>query len=369
VTDDAPWLASVRPSLGALSVYDVPRVHARARMHANENPEPWPEHVMAALGDVVRTIELGRYPDTSGRELREVLAARHDCDVGRIVLGNGSDEVISLLLIALGGAARPVLVTPVPTFVMYAHAARVLGYEIREVELDEALQLDEAGLDRALAGATIAFFARPNNPTGTLWSADAIVRLVRAHPSVVFVVYEAHVAYAPGASLWGRVWSSGEADNVVFMQTLSKVGLAALRIGYAIADPRLALALDKVRHPYNISQTSIAIAHTVLTRFAGEQAQMITRAIECRDRLATMLAGIPGAQVFDSAANLVVVRLSPAARAPALVLALAHAGILVKDVGHLPKLAGCIRASVGTMAELDHVEATIAAWIAEEGAP
>lgn len=363
MTDDAPWLASVRPSLGALSVYDVPRVHARARMHANENPEPWPEHVMAALGDVVRTIELGRYPDTSGRELREVLAARHGCDLGRIVLGNGSDEVISLLLTALGGAAQPVLVTPVPTFVMYAHAARVLGYEVREVELDDALQLDEAGLDRALAGATIAFFARPNNPTGTLWSADAIGRLVAAHPSVVFVIDEAYIAYAPGSSLWGRLAT----DNVVFMQTLSKVGLAALRIGYAIADPRLALALDKVRHPYNVSQTSIAIAHAVLTRFADEQGQMIARAIGCRDRLAAVLARIPGAQVFDSAANLVVVRLSPTSRAPALVDALARAGILVKDVGHLPKLAGCIRASIGTAAELDHVEATIAAWIAGGG--
>lgn len=362
---DAPWLASVRPSLAALSVYDVPRVHARARMHANENPEPWPEHVMAALGEVVRTIELGRYPDTSGRELREILAAQHGCDASRIVLGNGSDEVISLLLTALGGAPQPVLVTPTPTFVMYAHAARVLGYEIREVELDDALHLDEAGLDRALAGATIAFFARPNNPTGTLWRADAIARLVHAHPSVVFVIDEAYIAYAPGASLWGVL----AADNIVLMRTLSKVGLAALRIGYAIADPRLALALDKVRHPYNVSQTSIAIAVAVLTRFASEQAQMVERAIAARDRLAMLLARIPGAHVFESAANLVVVRLSPASRAPALVEALARAGILVKDVGHLPRLAGCIRASVGTATELDHVEATIDAWLGGGGAP
>jgi histidinol-phosphate aminotransferase len=363
VTTDAPWLASVRPSLGPLSVYDVPRVPARARMHANENPEPWPEHVMAALGDVVRTLELGRYPDTSGRELREVLATRHACDARRIVLGNGSDEVISLLLTALGGGARPVVVTPVPTFVMYAHAARVLGYEVREVELDDALQLDEEGLDRALVGATLAFFARPNNPTGTLWNAASIERLALAHPSVVFVVDEAYIAYAPGQSLWGRI----AGDNVVFMNTLSKVGLAALRIGYAIADPRLALALDKVRHPYNISQTSIAIAHTVLTRFASEQQDMVARAIACRERLAGILASIPGSEVFDSAANLVVVRLSPATRAAALVDVLARAGILVKDVGRLPRLSGCIRASVGTAAELDHVETTIATWIAGGG--
>ncbi len=355
-----PWLASVRPSLASLSVYDVPRAHARARMHANENPEPWPDDVMAALGDVVRNVELGRYPDTSGRELREFLAAHHGCAVDRIVLGNGSDEVISLLLVALGGAAHPVLVTPTPTFVMYAHTARVLDYEIREVLLDDDLHLDEDGLDRALTGATIAFFARPNNPTGTLWDRDVIARLVRRHPRTVCVIDEAYVAYAPGESLWDVVTG----DNVVHMHTLSKVGLAALRIGYAIADPRLAQALDKVRHPYNISQTSIAVAHAVLTRFADAQAAMIGRAIDNRARLAALLGRIPGSHVFDSAANLVLARLPTPQTARSLVDALAEAGILVKDVGHLPRLAGCVRASVGTTAELDLFEAALADWLA-----
>lgn len=359
MSDSAPWLASLRPSLAALSVYDVPRAHARARMHANENPEPWPPEVMTALGEVVRQVELGRYPDTSGRELREVLAARHGCEVDRVVLGNGSDEIISLLLTALGGRPRPVLVTPAPTFVMYAHSAKVLGYEVREVELDAELQLDADGLDRALVGATIGFFARPNNPTGTLWDATVIAQLVERHPAVVFVIDEAYIAYAPGRSLWRTIVG----DNVVHMQTLSKVGLAALRVGYAIADPRLALALDKVRHPYNVSQTSIALACAVLTRFAAVQDAMVGRAIDNRARLAAMLGQIPGARVFDSFANFVVVRLSGPPHARALVDTLARAEVLVKDVGHLPQLTACVRASVGTAAELDHVESVLRAWI------
>lgn len=356
----ASWRDNLRPSLAALSVYDVPRSIARARLHANENPEPWPADAMAELAACVQQVELGRYPDTSGRELREVLAARHGCGVGRIVLGNGSDEVISLLLTALGGPARPVLVTPAPTFVMYAHSARVLGYEVREVVLDEALALDEAGLDAALDGATICFFARPNNPTGSLWDADVIARLVAAHPAVVFVVDEAYIAYAPGESLWQRL--SG--DNVVHMATLSKIGLAALRVGYAIAQADLALALDKVRHPYNVSQTSIALATCALTKLDHVLDAMVARTIANRGRLVATLAGLPGATVFPSAANFVVARLEGDGRSSALAAALAAEGILVKDVGHLPRLAGCLRVGVGTEAELEHLTAVAGAWAA-----
>jgi histidinol-phosphate aminotransferase len=358
VTKLGAWTKHLRPSLAALSVYDVPRLCARARMHANENPEPWPDEVMRELADVVRGVELGRYPDTSGRELREVLAARHECEMRRIVLGNGSDEVISLLLTALTGRSRPVLVVPTPSFVMYGHAARVLDYEVREVVLDEALQLDEDGMDRALVDATLCFLARPNNPTGSLWDRDVIARLVASHPDVVFVVDEAYIAYAPGESLWNP---SGP-DHVVTMSTLSKVGLAALRVGYAIAHPVLAEALDKVRHPYNVSQTSIALAHAVLTRFADVQQAMIELALANRERLVKLFARLPGAHVFPTAANLVLTRLADADAAKSLVRHLAASDVLVKDVGHLPRLHACVRASVGTMEELDHVERVLADW-------
>lgn len=353
-----PWASQLRRSLATLSVYDVPRASARARMHANENPEPWPDPVMRELAEVVRAVELGRYPDTSGRELREVLAARHGCEANRIVLGNGSDEVISFLLTALSGSGHPVLVVPTPSFVMYGHAARVLDYEVREVELDEALQLDEPAMDRALHSATICFLARPNNPTGSLWAGAVVERLVARHPSVVFVIDEAYIAYAPGESLW----RADVRDNVVHMGTLSKVGLAALRVGYAISHPVLAEALDKVRHPYNVSQTSLSIAHAVLTRFADVQQAMVDRAIANRERLAGLLARLPGTHVFPSAANLVLARMPDPQTALALVEHLAAHEVLVKNVGHLPRLRACVRASVGTAAELDHVERVLAGW-------
>ena len=353
VTTD--WRQHLRPTLAPLEVYDVEPSRAPARMHANECPEPWPAEVRAALAEVVRELELNRYPDTSGRTLRRVLADHHGCDPDRIVLGNGSDEIISMLLTALSGAERPGdgghLVIPCPTFVMYAHSAHVLGVPVREVSLTPALELDEAGLREALVGAAICFFARPNNPTSSLWSAELIRALIRDFPSTVFVIDEAYAAYSPGCSLWEPAAPS----NQVHMGTLSKVGLAALRVGYCIADPALALALNKVRHPYNVSQTSIAVAEAALTRFADVQEAMIAKTIANRDRLLAILAQLPDAELFPAHANLVLARFPSDTRARELVDRLAAAGVRVKDVSAVPLLQGCLRISVGTDDDLDRL--------------
>lgn len=357
-----PWARHLRPTLDPLSVYDVPPADATwARLHANECPEPWPAEVMEALGQRVAALELGRYPDTSGRRLRAVLAKRHGCDPDRVVLGNGSDEIISLLLTALSspGATPGVVVTPTPTFVMYAHSAQVLGMEVRTVLLTEDLELPEADLHAALEGAALCFLARPNNPTGSLWDAELVTRVVAEHPEVVFVIDEAYVGYAPAGS---SLWSPTAPSNLVYMSTLSKVGLAALRLGYCIAHPTLALALNKVRHPYNVSQTSLSLAEAVLEDFGDVQQAMVARAREGRARLVQILGTIKGATVLPSAGNLVLVRLPQEGQAQALRAHLAAHRVLVKDVSHLPRLQRCLRVSVGTAAELDQLAAAIEAW-------
>jgi histidinol-phosphate/aromatic aminotransferase/cobyric acid decarboxylase-like protein len=139
------------------------------------------------------------------------------------------------------------------------------------------------------------------------------------------------------------------------MSTLSKIGLAALRVGYCIADPALALALNKVRHPYNVSQTSIALAEAALTRFAAAQDQMIAKTIANRSRLIELLRQLPGAQLFPAHGNLVLVRLPDDARAHALVSQLEEAGVRVKDVSRVAKLGGCVRVSVGTDEDLERL--------------
>jgi len=366
------WTRHLRPALAGLTVYealgpaDADAAPPRARLHANECPEPWPPEVMAALGQRIQDLELGRYPDSSGRSLRELLAQRHGCEPERVVLGNGSDEVISLLLTALAG--RPsepsFLVIPAPTFVMYAHSARCLGVGVLEVPLTEDLQLDEALMNEALGvatGAAACFLARPNNPTSSLWDPEVIARLIAAHPGTMFVLDEAYIRYAPGASLW----RSDLPENVTYMSTLSKVGLAGLRVGYCIAPPALARAVNVVRHPYNISSTSLALAETILRDFTDIQDAMIARTISNRERLVAILGRIPGARVFPAHANFALLRLQPDDDAPRLAAELARRGILVKDASGLPRLTGSLRISVGTTAELDLLEATLAELMPE----
>lgn len=351
------WQRHLRPSLADLEVYDVPPSTAPSRMHANECAETWPPHVMDALADVVRSTELNRYPDTSGRSLRALLAARHGCDANRIVLGNGSDEIISFLLTALSGPESGHLVIPWPTFVMYGHSARVLGVPVLEVPLSDALELDVHAMRRALPGAALCFLARPNNPTASLWSGEAIRELIHAFPSTIFVVDEAYAAYDPGCSLW----TPKGPPNYVHMSTLSKVGLAALRVGYCIANGELAHALDKVRHPYNVSQTSLALAETVLARFGAEQQAMIDATIANRKQLVELLRAVAGAQVFPDHGNIVLVRFGDDAQARAIHQRLASAGVLVKDVTRVAKLHGCLRISVGTHEDLERLAAALRA--------
>jgi histidinol-phosphate aminotransferase len=364
------WTSHLRPALAGLTVYDTAQAPARARLHANECPEPWPAEVMAELGRRLHAVELGRYPDASGRSLRELLAARHGCAPDAVVLGNGSDEIISLLLTALAGrASEPsFMVIPAPTFVMYGHTARCLGVGVLEVPLTEDLQLDEALMNEALGvanGAAICFLARPNNPTGSLWDAAVIDRLIAAHPGTMFVLDEAYIRYAPGASLW-RTDLPG---NVTYMSTLSKIGLAALRLGYCIAPPALARAVNVVRHPYNLSSTSLLLAEAVLRDFSGVLDAMIARTIANRARLVRILGRIPGARVFPAHANLALVRLDPADSATGLAEELASRGILVKDASGMPRLSGCLRVSVGTSAELDILEAALTELTAKPAEP
>ena len=357
---DPAYRRHIRPVLDQLAIYDAPAADASwVRLHANECPEPWPDEVMEDLAQVVRRLELARYPDTSGRALRERLAARYGVEADEVVLGNGSDEVIGLLVTALSGRPGAAVVLPRPTFVMYAHCARVAGLSVVEVDLTEDLDLDEAGIRRALAShdAALCFLARPNNPTGSLWSRRVVEALVRDHPQTVFVVDEAYLAYANEPTMF----APDRPDNFVLLGTLSKVGLAALRVGYAVAPTLLARALHTVRHPYNVSRTSLALAERVLARHDHVLEAMVARTRANRERLAAILAELPGACVHPSAGNMVLVRVPSPDAAARIRDRLAQRRILIKDLSATPGLPGAgrygyLRASVGTAADLDRLE-------------
>ena len=350
------WQRHLRPTLEDLEIYDSPpRSRDDVRLHANESPEVWPPEVFESLAARLREIELNRYPDTSGHSLRACLARRLGCTVDRVVLGAGSDEIISLLLMALSGGTDGALVIPTPTFVMYAHSARVLGLEVRGVPTDAELQLDRDAMHVALRGAALCFLARPNNPTSALWDRAVVEELVSAHEETVFVIDEAYAAYSPGCSLF----DANGPSNVVHMSTLSKIGLAALRIGYCVAPPELALAMDKIRHPYNLSTTSLAFAELVLERYAEVSDALVARVIENRSRLVGILESIEGARVFPAHANFALVDLGSPARAASIARDLAGARVIVKPLADIPGFATRLRVGVGTREELDRLAAAL----------
>lgn len=348
------WRKHLRTSLSHVGVYDVPLSHSPARLHANESSCDWPPAVMSDLAATVLGVELNRYPDSSARELRALVAERIDCDPERLVFGNGSAELFGLLLALFNGSERPVLVVPVPAFPMFCNAGRAYGYDVRQVALRHDFELDLPALRCALQDAALCIITRPNNPTGSLCARRDVEALIAQFPATVFVIDEAYAGFAPGCSMLQRE----PPDNQVHMDTLSKRGLAALRVGYCVAHPELARALDKIRMPFNLSQTTLAVAQRVLTRHASLLDRMTREVIERRESLRSILANIPDGRVHVSHANMVLVSFADRASARHWQSSLIAHGVHVRDVSDEPGfgelgMPGCLRVSTGSVLELE----------------
>ena len=336
-----------RPELSSLRAYEAEEAEGLIKLDANENPCPPPAGLMARIGAAAAALELNRYPDPAAVSLRRVLADRCGWTREGILLGNGSDDLILLLLAACGGEGATLLV-PTPTFSMYRHIARSLGWRVEEVPLTPAFELDEpALLKRASSGSPrLSVFASPNNPTGNLFDRGIMERYLRAAPGIVVIdeAYHDFTAESVVDLLAGN-------RNLVVLQTLSKIGLAALRLGILLADPQLVAELNKVRLPYNVGSFSQVAAQTVLENpvFLEGQIRMI---LAERERLAAALALLPGVTAFPSDANFILLRTNRPSRD--VFEALRRRGILVRDLGGDPgMLHGCLRVTVGLKAEND----------------
>jgi histidinol-phosphate aminotransferase len=307
-------------------------------------------------------LELNRYPDPEAAALRELLAARCGWPREGLLLGNGSDDLIVLLLTACGGPGATLLV-PTPTFSMYRHSAVALGWQVEEVPLTPSFALDEAALvERARAvRPRLSIFASPNNPTGNCFDTAVLERYLRAAGGVV-VIDEAYHDFC-GRSLAPLLERH---RNLVVLQTLSKIGLAALRLGILLADPRLAAELNKVRLPYNVGGFSQVAACAALEQPEYLRSQIDTILGE-RRRLAAALERLPGVTVFPSDANFLLLRTERPSRD--LFEALRTRGVLVRDLGGAPGLLErCLRVTVGTPAENDAFLAAAAGILAATGA-
>jgi len=337
--------ATVRDDIRKTAAYSTSKPSGMIELHANENPWPLPASLRGEIAATVAEAAVNRYPEGAGERVKEALARALPLPKGAaIVLGNGSDELIQIVTAAIARPGATVL-APDPTFVMYRIYAMQLGVRYVPVPLRADFSLDDDAFAAAIARErpALVWLASPNNPTGRALPPASIERILAAAPGLV-VVDEAYGDFA-GATLLPRVL---EFPNLVVLRTLSKIGLAGARLGYAVAHPAWIAELDKVRSPYNVNALTQAAVPVVLGASDVLAAQVAKIRAE-RGRLAAALAKLPGVEVTPSDANFVLCRVPDA---PAAQARLRAAGILVKNLhgGH-PLTANCLRITVGTPTE------------------
>ena len=329
----------VRPEILALKAYHVAPADGMVKLDAMENPYPLPPAMRRELAQALAGVELHRYPDPSAPKLRELLKRKMGVPAGmEVLLGNGSDDLIQVLALAL---ARPgaVMMYPAPTFVMYAMNAAFSGMRAVAVPLREDFSFDaDAFIERMkIEKPALVFLAYPNNPTGVLYEEKDIERVIRACPGLV-VLDEAYHVFA-GRTFMSRL---AEFSNLLVLRTVSKLGLAGIRLGYLAGAPAWIGELDKVRQVYNVNVLTQAAASFVLERLEVLEAQA-AQIRKDREALKTELEKLKGVTVFPSAANFFLVRV---ADAPATFEALRRQGVLVRNLH--PGVKDCLRVTVGT---------------------
>ncbi len=346
-------LDRIRPDVRAMHAYVVQDATGYLKLDAMENPFSLPPDLQAALGQRLGQLALNRYPGPRYADLRAALAQHAGLPEGHaLILGNGSDELISLVALA---CARPgaMVLAPEPGFVMYAMSAKLQGLGYAGVPLTPDFELDEAAMLAAIAQhrPAITFLAYPNNPTATLWDEGAMQRIIDAAGAQggLVVVDEAYQPFASRTWLDRMRAEPQRNAHVLLMRTLSKFGLAGVRLGYLIGPAALVGEIDKVRPPYNVSVLNGEAALFALEHAAvfAEQAHQLR---EQRSALVEALRAMPGiTKCWDSEANMVLVRVQDAARTFA---GLRERKVLIKNVSTMhPLLANCLRLTVGTAAD------------------
>ena len=332
----------VRPEILALKAYPVASSEGMVKLDAMENPYPLSEGLRRELGAALARVEVNRYPTPRPQKLRAAIAHHMNVPAGmEILLGNGSDELIQMVITAL---ARPgtAMMYPSPTFVMYSMGATFSGMRAVAVPLREDFSLDaDAFIARMQAEKpALVFLAYPNNPTGVLYPEEDIAKILRACRGLV-VVDEAYHVFARKSFL-PRL---AEFDNLVVIRTVSKLGLAGIRLGYLVGRPEWVVQLDKVRPPYNVSVLTQAAALFMLERLEvlEEQAERIRSE---RKTLGEALKGLKGVTVFPSEANFFLLRVPDADRTYE---ALRQQNVLVRNLS--PGIRNSLRVTVGTPEE------------------
>jgi histidinol-phosphate aminotransferase len=335
-------------------------------LDCNESPLPPDEREMSLFARELSRLALNRYPEVSGRPLREALAARWSVVPEAILLGNGSEELISLLCSAYGrnDDGSPVRVLyPDPTFNQYEALAKIHGAKPLPIPLEPDFSLNEARFADAIdrARPALSFFASPNNPTGNRFDPDVLERLAR-RAGTPFVIDEAYVEFS-GNSAIPRICDT---PSLLVLRSFSKIGFAGLRLGALVGDPATIRELDKVRLPWNVNAVSLALGCTLIRHPEGWN-NRIRDTVARRHELGRALSRLPGVVVYPSDTNFLLVRFVVSAKA--LFEELWSRGVRVKNVSAPGSLENCLRISVGTGAENRRLVRELARAIERHAAP
>ncbi|MCK5640458.1 MAG: histidinol-phosphate transaminase, partial [Gammaproteobacteria bacterium] len=298
----------IRPQIRDIAAYHVPDPGELIKLDAMENPYTWPEPLVEEWLKLLRNQPLNRYPDPSAKKLQQRLREAMDVpDNMEIMLGNGSDEIIQIIAMALQGPKRSIM-APEPSFVMYKMIATFCDMEYVGVPLNEDFSLNHADMIQAIeeTNPAVIFLAYPNNPTGNLFDDEVLEHILQTSNGLV-VIDEAYHAFA-GKSYMDKL---GQYDNLLVMRTLSKLGLAGLRLGLLAGPAEWLCEFDKVRLPYNIN-----VLTQLSAEFALKHSDVFieqTRTIcDERTRLMQTLEILPDINVYPSAANFILFRLEKA---------------------------------------------------------
>lgn len=338
----------LRSDVQSMHAYAVQDASGLIKLDAMENPHRLSTELQTQLGLALGAVAINRYPGERGNFLRQVLARHSDMPAGfDLMLGNGSDELISLLAMACDVPGATIL-APVPGFVMYAMSAQLQGLKFVGVNLTPDFELDAAAMQAAIAEhrPAIVYLAYPNNPTANLWD-DAVIEAIVTQVGEQGGLVVMDEAYQPFSSR-SYIDRIARHDHVLLMRTLSKFGLAGVRLGYMMGPKALIAEVDKVRPPYNISVLNceaalFALAHVDV--FAAQAADLRAQ----RTRLQAALVAMAGVQTWPSDANMILVRVADAAK---VFEGMKARGVLIKNVSKMhPLLANCLRLTVGTADE------------------
>ena len=334
------WL---RPEVLETEAYHTPRADGFVKLDAMENPYGWPSDVVRAWLEHLRTVALNRYPDADAGRLKSCLRRVMEIpEEQQILLGNGSDEIIQIILLSLAKPGSCVL-APEPSFVMYQMISRITGMNFVPVPLHERdFSLDIQAMRKAVERYQPAavFLAYPNNPTGNLWPRDQVEEIIRCAPGIV-VVDEAYTPFTND----NFMQDLNHYQNLLVMRTMSKLGLAGLRLGLLCGPKRWLQEFNKLRLPYNINVLTQASATFVLDH-AEMFEQQAMQICEQRTKLYAHLHKTDGIQPYPSEANFILFRTRPGC-GEQVFEHIRDQGVLIKNLSAQPLLADCLRVTIG----------------------